>query len=174
MLKHAAAVTAALALAVPSSAAGAGFKEPVRVIWQHTGPEGYYFGWAVSPLRDVDRDGVTDAIIAESGNNAPGGDAGTTWIFSGRTGKPLSRFDGRPGDQSAYAIADVGDLNRDGVHDVLSGAPRQLGDTEGHAYLTPVATARCCTPSPARSAATRSARRCRARATSTATGGRTC
>src|SRR5215207_2161728 len=135
MLKHAAAVTAALALAVPSSAAGAGFKEPVSVIWQHTGPEGYYFGWAVSPLRDVDRDGVTDAIIAEPGNNAPGGDAGTTWIFSGRTGKPLSRFDGRPGDQSAYAIADVGDLNRDGVHDVLSGAPRQLGDTEGHAYL---------------------------------------
>jgi hypothetical protein len=135
MRKHAAAVTAALALAVPSSAAGAGFKEPVRVIWQHTGPEGYYFGWAVSPLRDVDRDGVTDAIIAEPGNNAPGGDAGTTWIFSGRTGKPLSRFDGRPGDQSAYAIADVGDLNRDGVHDVLSGAPRQLGDTEGHAYL---------------------------------------
>src|SRR5215203_4952746 len=126
MLKLATAVTAALAA---PAAARAGFKEPVKVIWQHTGAEGYSFGCAVSPLKDVDRDGVTDAIIAEPGNNAPGGDAGTTWIYSGRTGKPLSRFDGRPGDQSAYAIADVGDLNRDGVHDVLSGAPRQLGDT---------------------------------------------
>ena len=135
MLKLATAVTAALALAVPSSAAGAGFKEPVKVLWQHTGTEGYYFGWAVSPLADVNRDGVTDAIIAEPGNNAPGGDSGTTWIYSGRTGAPLARFDGKPGDQSAFCVADVGDLNRDGVHDVLSGAPRQLGDTEGHAYL---------------------------------------
>ena len=135
MLKLATAVTAALALAVPSSAAGAGFKEPVKVLWQHTGAEGYYFGWAVSPLKDVNRDGVTDAIIAEPGNNAAGGDFGTTWIYSGRTGAPLARFVGKPGDQSAFSVADVGDLNRDGVHDVLSGAPRQFGDTEGHAYL---------------------------------------
>jgi hypothetical protein len=135
MLKHATALAAALALAVPSSAAGAGFKEPVKVVWQHTGTEGYYFGWAASPLADVDRDGVTDAIISEPGNNAPGGDAGTTWIYSGRTGAALHRFDGQEGDQSGFAIADVGDLNRDGVHDVLSGAPRQFGDTEGHAYL---------------------------------------
>jgi hypothetical protein len=135
MLKHATALAAALALAVPSSAAGAGFKEPVKVLWQHTGAEGYYFGWAASPLADVNRDGVTDAIISEPGNNAPGGDAGTTWIYSGRTGAPLHRFDGEEGDQSGFAIADVGDLNRDGVHDVLSGAPRQFGDTEGHAYL---------------------------------------
>ena len=135
MLKHATALTAALALAVPSSAASAGFKEPVKVLWQHTGAEGYYFGWAASPLADVNRDGVTDAIIGEPGNGAPGGDAGTTWIYSGRTGAALHRFDGEEGDQSGFAIADVGDLNRDGVHDVLSGAPRQLGDTEGHAYL---------------------------------------
>jgi len=112
MLKLATAVTAALALAVPSSAAGAGFEEPVKVLWQHTGADGYYFGWAVSPLEDVNRDGVTDAIIAEPGNNAPSGDFGTTWISSGRTGAPLVRFDGKPGDQSAFSVADVGDLNR--------------------------------------------------------------
>ena len=52
MLKLATAVTAALALAAPA-AARAGFKEPVKVIWQHTGAEGYYFGWAVSPLKDT-------------------------------------------------------------------------------------------------------------------------
>jgi hypothetical protein len=135
MLKHVAAVTAALALAVPSSAAGVGFKEPVKVLWQHTGAKDQYFGWAVSPLEDVNRDGATDAIIGEIGSGAPGEDAGSTWIYSGRTGAALRRFDGRPGDQSGFAIADVGDLNRDGVHDVLSGAPRWTSDTEGHAYL---------------------------------------
>ncbi len=84
MLKLATAVTAALALAVPSSAAGAGFKEPVKVLWQHTGAAGYYFGWAVSPLADVNRDGATDAIIGEPGNRPA--TRGTTWVYSGRTG----------------------------------------------------------------------------------------
>ena len=101
MLKHATAVAAALALAAPA-AANAGFKEPVKVLWQHTGAEGYYFGWAVSPLADVNRDGVTDAIIGEPGNNAPGGDSGTTWIYSGRTGAPLRRF--IEGDETRPAV----------------------------------------------------------------------
>ena len=123
MLKRALAVTAVLALAAPATA-NAGFKERVKVLWQHTGAAGQYFGWAVSPLADVNHDRVTDAIIGEPGSGAPGEDAGTTWIHSGRDGAALHRFDGRPGDQSGFAIADVGDVNRDGVHDVLSGAPR--------------------------------------------------
>ena len=64
MLKHAMAVAAALALAAPA-AADAGFKEPVNVIWQHTGSASDNFGWAVSPLADVDHDGAADAIIGE-------------------------------------------------------------------------------------------------------------
>ena len=45
------------------------------------------------------------------------------------------RFEGKPGDQNGFSITDAGDVDRDGVHDILSGAPRQTGDTEGHAYL---------------------------------------
>jgi hypothetical protein len=129
MLKHATALAAALALAAPA-AANAGFKEPVKVLWQHTGNPNEYFGWAVSGLADVDHDGADDAIIGE-----PGFDQGTTWVYSGRTGALLRRFDGQPGDQNGFAIADAGDTNRDGVHDIISGAPRQNGDTAGHAYL---------------------------------------
>jgi hypothetical protein len=132
MLKLATAVTAALALAAPATA-DAGFKEPVDVLWQHTGAEGDYFGWAVSPLRDVDLDGADDVIISEPGCCAE--KPGITWLYSGRTGAVLRRFEGAPGDANSYAIADAGDVNRDGVHDILSGAPRQTADTEGHAYL---------------------------------------
>jgi hypothetical protein len=129
MLKYATAVAAALALAAPA-AAGAGFKEPVHVIWQHTGSANQYFGWAVSPLADVDRDGASDAIIGE-----PGVDRGTTWLISGRTGTVIRSFDGEPGDANGYAIADAGDTNRDGYHDIISGAPGQTADAPGRAYL---------------------------------------
>src|SRR5919107_886730 len=130
MLKQATAVAAALALAAPATA-HAGFKEPVHVIWQRTGTTpGNLFGWAVSPLADIDHDRAQDAIVGE-----PGTDQGTTWVLSGATGRTIYRFDGRPGDQNGYAIADAGDVDRDGYHDILSGAPRVTGDTEGHAYL---------------------------------------
>jgi len=129
MLKYATAFAAALALAAPA-AANAGFKEPVHVIWQHTGSAGNYFGWAVSPLADVDHDGASDAIVGE-----PGFDQGTTWLLSGRTGSVIRSFDGQPGDANGFAIADAGDTNHDGYHDIISGAPRQVLDAPGHAYL---------------------------------------
>src|SRR5215217_583837 len=132
MIKRASALAAALALAAPATA-NAGFKEPVKVLWQHTGTTGDYFAWAVSPLADVDRDGADDVIIGEPGCCAE--KPGTTWVHSGRTGAPLRRFEGAAGDANGYAIADAGDVDRDGVHDILSGAPRQTADTEGHAFL---------------------------------------
>jgi hypothetical protein len=133
MIKRASALAAALALAAPA-AAHAGFKEPVKVLWQHTGDAGRYYAWGVAPLADIDRDGADEVIAGEIG--LPGSDdPGWAWVQSGRTGKVLHRFAGKTGDQNGYAIVDAGDADRDGVHDVLSGAPRQNGDTEGHAYL---------------------------------------
>ncbi len=129
MLKHAMAVAAALTLVAPA-AASAGFKERVDVLWQHTGSAGDYFGWAVSPLADVNRDGAAEAIIGE-----PGNDRGTTWLLSGATGAVLRSFAGQPGDANGFAIADAGDTNRDGYNDIISGAPRQTLDAPGHAYL---------------------------------------
>ena len=58
---------ATLALALPAAAqADKGFVEPdVRVLQTWHGAAGGYFGWAVSELQDVDRDGVTDVISGE-------------------------------------------------------------------------------------------------------------
>ena len=133
MIKRASALAAALALAAPATA-DAGFKEPVKVLWQHTGEADKYYAWGVAPLRDLDRDGADEVIAGEIGRSGSD-DPGVTWVQSGRTGRVIHRLEGKLGDQNGFAIADSGDVDRDGKHDILSGAPRQLSDTEGHAYL---------------------------------------
>src|SRR5215210_6314151 len=133
MIKRASAVAAALALAVPATA-DAGFKEPVKVLWQHTGAEGRYYAWGVAPLADIDHDGVDEVLAGEPGA-MPSDDPGWAWVQSGRTGRVIHRFEGETGDQNGFSVTDAGDVDRDGRHDILSGAPRQTGDTEGHAYL---------------------------------------
>jgi len=99
-----------LALIAPAGASANGFVEDVRVLQEWHGTPGGNFGWAVSELQDIDHDGVTDVIVGEPS-------AGRTWVFSGRTGRTLHRFDGAAG----FSIADAGDTARDGVHDVISG-----------------------------------------------------
>jgi FG-GAP repeat protein len=124
------------ALAVGASGAGATFVQPdVRVLQEFDSngpaPAGSYFGWAVSELGDVDGDGVEEAIVGEpyDGDDAA---TGSTYVYSGRTGRPIYRFDGAPGDQLGFSMADAGDTNRDGVHDLLVGAP---GNGPGHVDL---------------------------------------
>src|SRR3954454_21052424 len=121
-----------LALAAPAGAAAhdSRFGEDVQVLQTWHGEANGYLGWAVSELKDVDRDGVTDVIAGEP--NARGF-SGTTWVYSGRTGRTLFRFDGAPGDRQGNAIADAGDTDRDGVDDIISGANQPAG--AGRAYL---------------------------------------
>lgn len=121
----AAAMLCALA-AVTVQAAGA-FVEPVTVI--HTfqgGATSGSFGWAVSELRDVDGDGVTDAIVSDPLNSA----GGTVDVYSGRTGAHVYGWQGEPGALFGYAIADAGDTNGDGVSDVVLGARNGIGSAE--------------------------------------------
>ena len=121
----------ALAAALAPGAAATrddGFVEKVKVLYTLSGETpGAYFGWAVSELADVDRDGRTDLIVGE-----PYSAAGTTYVYSGRRGELLFRLDGVTGDQQGYAIADAGDTDGDHVSDVVSGAP---GAGPGHVYL---------------------------------------
>jgi FG-GAP repeat len=112
--------------------AGGHFREPVTVLSHVTIPAGrVYFGWALSELGDVNGDGVADFI---SGAPLLRGQRGGAFVYSGATSKRLFRFLGRPGDQAGWAIADAGDVNGDGVHDVLVGAPGASGPGRASVY----------------------------------------
>src|SRR3954466_6508689 len=169
MFKHMTAVTAALALAAPATAS-AGFKEPTKVLWQHTGAEGDYFGWAVSPLAAVDGDGAGDVIVGEPGCCAE--KPGATWVYSGRTGAPLRRFEGAAGDENGFAIAHAGgrEPTRTAARSPArvtwiatvcttssAGRPARPPTRRATPSSTPAATARSCTRSAARPPATCSA-----------------
>ena len=134
-LRGAALVSLALALGAPAGAAAHGnngFVEHVRVLHAWHGAPGGYFGWAVSELRDIDGDHATDLIIGEP--NTP--DGGTTYVYSGRSGRLIYRLPGVVNDFQGGAIADAGDTDADGVHDIVSGAPGTgAAGGPGRAYL---------------------------------------
>ena len=135
MLKRALAVTAVLALAAPA-AANAGFKEPVKVLWQHTGAAGQYFGWAVSPLgrrqprprhgRDHRRARQRRARRGRGHHLDP---------LRPRAARPSAASTAGPATRAASRSPTWATSTATAVHDVLSGAPRWTADTEGHAYL---------------------------------------
>ena len=73
------------------------------------------FGWAVSTLRDVDGDGVSDAIIGANAN-------GHVYVYSGRTGAQLRDYSLAASDLG-HSVADAGDVDGDGLDDVVAGSP---------------------------------------------------
>jgi FG-GAP repeat/FG-GAP-like repeat len=133
---RASAIAALGAVLLVTQAAGATglFVQPTRVLYTlqgTTAPNGCTtacFGWAGSELGDVDGDGAGELITSE-----PFTANGSTYVYSGRTGQALYRFDGAvAGAQQGYAIADAGDTNGDRRTDILTTAP---GDGAGHAYV---------------------------------------
>ena len=106
------------------------FQAPQRQI-------GAGFGWSVASLGDLNGDGVPDLIV---GAFAQDGD-GKAFVFDGQNGKLLHTLappQTSGGAAFGWAVASVGDLNKDGVPDILVGAPYATVNkiaVQGRAYV---------------------------------------
>jgi hypothetical protein len=122
----AAGLVSALTLAPSASAAG-GFVENVNVLVAlHGDASNVYFGWAVAELQDINGDGVTDFIVSDP-YRAGGGEAD---VFSGADGTRIYQWINPGANAYGYSIADAGDADGDGTHDILVGDPAGAGAVE--------------------------------------------
>ncbi len=102
-----------------------------------TAEEDGRFGSSVAALGDVNSDGTPDFAVGTSGKDI--GDVanvGIVYVFSGKTGQVLLTLNDPPrggaeaGALFGSAVANAGDVNGDGVSDIVVGAPG-----EGRVYV---------------------------------------
>ena len=107
------------------------FVENVKVLLEIDGDSaGDQFGWIARDIGDVDHDGAHDFVTSAPTKNVGGENAGRVSIYSSRTGKLLWFADGKPGEQLGSGLESAGDVDGDGVQDVIAGAPYS-----GRAYV---------------------------------------
>jgi len=109
------------------------FVEPVRVIHEFVGEtRGDQFSWIARGIGDVDGDGVSDVVTsaptyrtrtpppASGPSAAPNG---RVYVYSGKSGRLLWTQTGASGEALGTGLEGAGDVDRDGVNDVIAGAP---------------------------------------------------
>ena len=115
---------------------------PISFLGEGVGDES---GWSVSSAGDVDGDGLGDLLVAAPSNGRGGALSGTAYLVWGSSladGGPieLSEADAffvgeELWDQSANAVAPAGDVDGDGLADILIGAFRFGWGNPGKSYL---------------------------------------
>ncbi|TWT45184.1 FG-GAP repeat protein [Phycisphaerae bacterium RAS1] len=121
-----------VAIAIAGRAAAQFVESDVSLIHEWVGEApGDGLGWAVAVLSDVSGDGIPELIVPAPFNDAGASNAGRVYVYSGATGMALPGLTLTAGSANAnlgYSIADAGDVNGDGVADVIAGLP-QVGTT---------------------------------------------
>ncbi|HYE94870.1 MAG TPA: integrin alpha, partial [Rubricoccaceae bacterium] len=88
------------------------------------------FGYAVGSTGDLTGDGVGDLIVGASRELVDGVRAGRAYVFSGPTGAlvhTLSSPHGRPDGSFGWSADGAGDVDLDGVPDLIVGAWAERG-----------------------------------------------
>ncbi|HKD99614.1 MAG TPA: integrin alpha, partial [Planctomycetota bacterium] len=94
---------------------------------------GAHLGAAVELLSDQDGDGVLDVAMGIPDADLAGAGAGAVWVVSGKTGATIAYRNGvHPGDHFGRTLAQVHDIDIDGVGELAVGSPDEdvLGLTD--------------------------------------------
>ncbi|MFH1464574.1 MAG: MopE-related protein [Pseudomonadota bacterium] len=101
-------------------------------------------GVSVALAGDVDGDGLPDLLVGATGDDDGGSGAGAAYVVAGTSTGSLSLASATmklwgeaAGDAAGFSVAGVGDLDIDGLDDLLIGAPSHDGGATdaGAAYL---------------------------------------
>lgn len=109
------------------------FAESVAIIGEWVGEaQGDSYGWIARNIGDVDGDGIADITTSAPGNSQAGASAGKIYVYSSKTKKLLwSQTGSAAGSRLGNGIEAAGDVNRDGIPDVVAGGP---GTDEAFVY----------------------------------------
>ena len=110
--------------------------------------ESDHSGWSVSNAGDINEDGIDDIILGAWGADPNGERSGESYVVFGSSNVgssgtvELSELDGSNGfvlhgidelDNSGFSVSNAGDINADGIADLIIGAPA-IRDT-GESYV---------------------------------------
>ena len=101
------------------------FVERVQVIrqWQGEAP-GDQFGWIARTIGDVDGDGIADMVTSAPTHKRGEKAAGKVYVYSGKTGALVWSQLGPDGSELGTGLEAAGDVDGDGVPDVVAGGPK--------------------------------------------------
>ena len=110
---------------------GQPFVEGVRIVheWQGEGANDQ-FGWVARGIGDVDKDGIGDFVTSAPFKGDSSAPAGRIYVYSSKSGRLLWKADGAPGARLGLTVEAAGDVNRDGIPDVVA-----TGPGTGNAYV---------------------------------------